>query len=111
MAKWILKAMEPGQSNLHMFLCFRLQHFQPYSQGRWHPSLEYFLIPKHQAKGGSIVWNRVTTAWKTLLPHIVFVRPKCRDELLTCSWWWWASLILELQHYIVLASACTEMHG
>jgi hypothetical protein len=62
MTKWIMKASELGSSNLHFMLKFRLEHFQPYSEGRWAPSLEYFTLPKFQAKRDSKVWNRIGTS-------------------------------------------------
>ena len=55
MSKWVVKALEPGDSNLHLFLRFRLSQYQPYTGGRWTQSLEYFPMNKHQRKKGSIV--------------------------------------------------------
>ena len=62
MSKWVIKALEPSDSNLHLFLRYRLSQYQPYTSGRWTQSLEYFHINKHQRKKGSIVWNQVTMA-------------------------------------------------
>jgi hypothetical protein len=62
MVKWMMKEVELGSSNLHVLLRHRLEHFQPYSGGKWLPSLEYFTIPKVQAKKGSSTWNRVGTS-------------------------------------------------
>jgi hypothetical protein len=42
LTKWIIKACEPGQSNLHLMLRFRLVGMQPYSTGRWEPRLGHF---------------------------------------------------------------------
>jgi hypothetical protein len=44
MGKWLVKAMEPGQSNLHLMLHYKLSLYQPYAGGRWQPSLEFFTI-------------------------------------------------------------------
>lgn len=87
MTKWVIKAMEPNQSNLHLLLRFKLSQYQPYSGGRWMESLDYFPIQKHQARNGSIVWNRVAAAWKTLLPSIKTVTPRNWEELMSTSWW------------------------
>ena len=75
MTKWLTKALEPGDSNLHLFLRFRLSQYQLYTGGRWPQSMEYFTINKHQRKKGSIVWNQVALAWKTMLPFVSFKRP------------------------------------
>jgi hypothetical protein len=55
MTKWIMKACEPGLSNLQIMIRFRLTHFQPYSGRRWVPSMEFFTQQKFQARRGSKV--------------------------------------------------------
>ena len=50
MTKWLTKALELGDSNLHLFLRFRLSQYQPYIGGRWSQSMEYFTLGKHQQK-------------------------------------------------------------
>jgi hypothetical protein len=87
MEKWIIKAMEPGNSNLHLLLQFRLGSYQPFSNGNWQPSLEYFTRQGHQTRRGSIVWSRISAAWKSLLSEVEYVRPKNRDELASYSFW------------------------
>ena len=88
MAKWLPKALELEESNLQLLLRSKLAQYQPYSRGRWQSSIEFFTIPKHQAKQWSIVWNQVIFAWKLLPPFISYVCPTNREELLSCSWWW-----------------------
>ena len=88
MVKWVIKALEPGQSNLHLLLRHKLSEFQPYSGGRWQPSLEFCFIPKHQARTGSIVWNRVIPSWKSVLHGLQPVLPASLNDLLSMSWWW-----------------------
>jgi hypothetical protein len=87
MVKWVVKALEPRQSNLHVMLHYRLGFYQPYKGGQWQPSLDYFTISQHQAKQGSIVWNKVISVWKNLLPELKFVPPTCLEDLLSCSVW------------------------
>lgn len=87
MTKWIIKALEPDESNLHQLLRFRLDNYQPYPRGKWRHSLEFFTLDKHQAHCGSIVWNRVSTTWKLMQQEIEYVRPQNIDELLNCSLW------------------------
>jgi hypothetical protein len=88
MTKWIMKVVEPGSSNLHLMLRFRLSHCQPYSGGRWAPNLEYFTLPRFQAKRGSKVWNRIGTSWKALVKDIQGVKPRIFEEVMNESFWW-----------------------
>jgi hypothetical protein len=88
MTKWILKACEPGQSNLHILLRFCLNGYQPYSQGKWALSLEFFTKDEHQSKKGSTAWNQITSAWKTLRKELSYVKPQSHEELLNESFWW-----------------------
>jgi hypothetical protein len=64
MAKWILAACEPGDSNFKIMLRHRISNFQPYPGGNWPPSLQWFALPSHAAKSGSMVWQRTAQAWK-----------------------------------------------
>ena len=88
LTKWLIKAMEPGDSNLHLFLRFRLSQYQPYSGGRWSQSLEYFTLSKHQRKKGSLVWNQVAAAWRNMLPFVSTNTPSNWEKLMNCSFWW-----------------------
>jgi hypothetical protein len=85
MVKWVVKAMEPGTTNLHKFLRYRLSMYQPYQRGGWHPTLEFFTIQGHSSRHGSLGWNRAAQAWKTVLPELRFVPPNCLDDLLSCN--------------------------
>lgn len=87
MIKWLIKVLEPGNSNLHVLMRHRLSMYQPYASGRWNPSLEFFTLPKNQSRRGSMVWNRVTTAWKRLKSETSYVEPCNLEELLSCSLW------------------------
>ena len=86
MTKWIIKAIEPGDSNLHLFLRYKLSHNQPYARGRWSPSLEYFTIGKHQAKRGLLVWNQVSSAWKRMIPFTSYSKPTKWEELMAIAY-------------------------
>lgn len=88
MVKWLVKACEPGDSNLHVLLRHRLSNYQPYSQGRWGASLEYFTVPNCQAKKGSSAWSRVGSAWKILSSEVKSVLPCNFEELKNESLWW-----------------------
>lgn len=84
--------MEPRHSNLHMLLRHRLSLFQPYTRGRWSPSLEFFTLQKNQSKKGSTVWDRVTAAWKHLKNEVTYIKPSNLKELLSCSIWFCPTL-------------------
>jgi hypothetical protein len=88
MVKWIMKAVEPGDSNLHLMLRYRLAHFQPYSSGRWAPSLEFFTLPKFKARRGSPAWTRVGSAWRPLVKELLRVRPISFEEVMSEPFWW-----------------------
>jgi hypothetical protein len=88
MCKWLLKAVEPGTSNLHILLRHKVEHFQLYSGGKWSPSLEYFTLPKFQAKKGSKAWNIVGTSWRALVKDVSRVRPSSFEEVMGESMWW-----------------------
>lgn len=88
MVKWILKACEPGESNLYLILRYRLSLFQPYQGGRWEASLEYFTLPNIQARQSSAAWTRAGKAWKKLSPDLHPIRPQNREEVLSEPFWW-----------------------
>jgi hypothetical protein len=88
MTKWIMKAIEPGRSNLYLMLKYQLENFQSYSGGRWAPSLEYFMLPKFQAKRESKAWNRIGTSWRSLVKEVQWVKPKIFEEVMNESFWW-----------------------
>lgn len=46
------------------------------------------MVPKHQARIRSIVWNRIVPAWKSLLRSISFTPPSCWEEVFCLSWKW-----------------------
>jgi hypothetical protein len=88
MVKWVLKACEPGTSNLHAMLRFRLSNCQPYGGGQWRPSLEYFTQSKFQAKKGSKAWNRAGISWRAVVKDVVPVLPSLGEDVLNEPFWW-----------------------
>jgi hypothetical protein len=87
MTKWVLKALEPSTSNLHVLLRYRLSNYQPYQGGRWANSLEFFIVLGHQSHNGLMGWNRTTAAWKSSLWDLQYVNPQNIDNLFSCSLW------------------------
>ena len=111
MTKWLIKAMEPGDSNLHLFLHFRLSQYQPYTSGRWSQSLDYFTLSKHQRKKGSLVWNQVASAWKSMLPFVSTRNPANWEELMSCSFWWLPSCPAVEAGFTMKRAASLHKHG
>ena len=53
MGKWMIKACEPGQSNLLTFLRYRLSLYKPATVRRWDPDTTWFMSPSHKSVPGS----------------------------------------------------------
>ena len=49
--------------------------------------MDYFHCPKHQSRKGSIVWTRVTLAWKTIHRELSHLVPRGFEEVLSESFW------------------------
>ena len=56
LCKWIVKAMEPGESNLQIVLRYRLARFNPQRGQSWGVDLKWFTSKQHQGYSGSKVW-------------------------------------------------------
>ena len=86
--KWIVKTMEPGESNLQLMLRYRLARFKP-KQGRsWGVDLEWFTCKQHQGVSGSKVWGHIGKAWKRMVNNTYQLPPRTRMELLHSNIWW-----------------------
>jgi hypothetical protein len=88
LTKWVVMAYEPGQSNLHFILHYRLSLYQPYGGGNYTPSLAYFSILGHSSKQGSLTWNRIGSAWKSLVEELEYVDPTNFEEVMNENIWW-----------------------
>ena len=88
LCKWIVKAMEPGDSNLQLMLRYRLARFNPQSGRRWEVSLDWFTCRKHQGFAGSKVWGHICKAWKVMVNGTYQLPPRTKMELLQSNIWW-----------------------
>ena len=88
MSKWIIKAYEPGHSNLLTFLRYRLFFFQPVKTRKWAPDLNWFMAPSHKSALGSKIWNKARKAWKKLCKHIQRIKPTTFEEVASASLWY-----------------------
>lgn len=69
MSKWLIKACEPGISNLQTFLRYRLFLYKSTKTENWAPDGNWFLSHSHRSAPGSKVWNRTGRAWQRLVKH------------------------------------------
>ena len=85
--KWVVKACEPGNSNLLTFLRCRLSLYKPTKDGRWASDSMWFMNPSHRSAPGSKIWNRVASAWKKLCKHAQWIKPDTFEETCVASLW------------------------
>lgn len=88
MNKWVIRALEPGDSPLHLLLRHRLAGIQPPGSGRWPRSLQWSLLARFHAPRGSPLWNRLTQGWRRISPYVDASPPSTFDEVLNTSLWW-----------------------
>ena len=62
LCKWIVKAMEPGESYLQLMLRYRLSRFKPQRGRSWGVSLNMFTNKQHQGVVGSKAWGQIDKA-------------------------------------------------
>ena len=82
MAKWIIMALSPGESNLHILLKFWLRKIKPDRRGQWPPSLQWSLTQKFSTPIGYRVWNWLIKGWKAFSPQLRYLPPKSGYEVL-----------------------------
>ena len=88
LCKWIVRAMEPGESNLQLILKFRLSHFKPQRGPSWGTSLDWFTNKQHQGFTGSKVSGHIGKAWKTMVEGLYQLPPRTRMKLVHSNVWW-----------------------
>ena len=66
LCKWIVRAMEPGDSNLQVMLRFRLAYFKPQIGRSWGPNLDWFTNEQHQGFTESKVWGHIGKTWRIM---------------------------------------------
>ena len=95
LCKWIVRAMEPGESNLQLMLRYRLARFKPQQGSSWGVSLDWFTNKQHQGFPCSKVWGHTNKAHKIIVKGTYQLPPHNRMELLHSNIWWsdWVELI------------------
>ena len=86
--KWIVKAMEPGESNLQLILRYKLARFKLQRGKSWGVSLDWFTSKKHQEVLGSNIWGHISKAWKIMVKGLYQIPPRIRMEILNSNIWW-----------------------
>ena len=88
LCKWIIRAMESGESNLQFMLRYRLERFKPQKGNSWGVSLKWFTSKKHQSYPGSNIWGHISKAWKVMVKSLYQIPPRTRLEVLNSNIWW-----------------------
>ena len=88
LCKWVVKAMEPGESNLQLMLKYRLAKFKPQRGNNWGVSLDWFTSKKHQGFPSSKIWGHIGKAWKIMVKGLYQIPPRTRMEVLNSNIWW-----------------------
>lgn len=87
MSKWLIKACEPGDSNLLTFLRYRLSLYKPSKEGRWSTDKRWFMSPSHKSAPGSKIWNKAGRAWRRLCRHAHWIKPSSFEEASSAPLW------------------------
>ena len=86
--KWVIKTMEPGESNLQLMLKYRLARFDPQRGRSWGVSLDWFTSKNHQGVTGSKIWGHIEKAWKVMVNGLYPLPSRSRVELLNSNFRW-----------------------
>ena len=78
LCKWVVKAMEPGESNLQIMLRYRLTRFNLQRGRSWEVGLDWFTSKNHIGYAGSKVWSHIGKAWKVMVKGLYHYLPAYR---------------------------------
>ena len=67
LTKQVIKAMQPGESNLQLMFRYRLSRYSPNKGRKWGVSLDWFTVKLHQGFTGSKMWGHIGKAWKAMV--------------------------------------------
>ena len=88
LCKWVVKAMEPGESNLQIMLRYGLARFNPQRGRSWGVGLDWFTSKNHIGYAGSKVWSHIGKTWKIMVKGLYQLSPRTLMELLHSNIWW-----------------------
>jgi hypothetical protein len=87
MSKWIILALQPGNSNVQLMLRYRLLRTQPTTGANWTPDPRWAMLHTHCTRPGSKVWIRIGKAWKSLVKELSPCDPSDYYSTLNQSLW------------------------
>ena len=87
MGKWLIKACEPGQSNLLTFMRYKLSLYKPVKEGSQSSNMTWFMSPSHKSAPRSKIWNRARRMWKRLYKHADWIKPSTFEEASNAGLW------------------------
>ena len=88
LCKWIVKAMEPRESNLQLMLRYKLARYNPQRGRSWGVSLYWFTSKQHIGVLGSKVWSHIGKVWRIMVKGTYQLPPRNNMELLHSNIWW-----------------------
>jgi hypothetical protein len=86
--KWIVRAMDPGTSTLHILLRHRLGKLRPTRTGTWPPTMHWALIHGFSAPKGSRIWNQLMKSWQVMNKFLQAIPPRNKNKVLQVNLWW-----------------------
>jgi hypothetical protein len=87
MSKWIIQALQPGNSNVQLMLRYRLLRTQPAAGARWASDPRWAMLDGHRTKPGSKVWSRNSKGWKSMVKRLSPCIPGVYYSVLIQSLW------------------------
>jgi hypothetical protein len=70
MSKWIILALQRGNSNVQLMLRYRLLRTQPTTGANWTSNPRWAMLHIHRTRPWSKVWLRIGKAWKSLVKEL-----------------------------------------
>ena len=82
-AKWFVKALQLGQSNLQTLLRHYVLQTCPKAKGNWPTHPCWIFTPNFEMRCGSRASDRVAQSWKQIAKHLRLVASKNHEEVLS----------------------------
>lgn len=81
LSKWVIQAITPSQTSMHILLRFRLTRVLPSYHGNVGPTFLWLFSSNFSNQGESQVWQHVAQSWKVVTHKVVFLSPSCPKDL------------------------------
>lgn len=86
--EWIVRAMDPEESNLQLMLRYRLIRFNPQRGWSWGVRFDWFTCKQYQGLPGSKVWGHISKTWKNMVKGMYQILSRTMMKLLHSNLWW-----------------------